>query len=137
MGNRLVSAAAIVVIAAAGCSSSHALLGTHDVQVRINGQDAGRHLAECIQTQRLWSIKTLQDDPGLTAQFRTDVPVVAKSVQINNLGGFTGTFWEHTTGEAQARFEDGTITITGTAEGFFHDDPHERTSAPFEITTDC
>lgn len=137
MGNRLVSAAAIVVIAAAGCSSPQALLGTHDVHVRINGHDAGRHLASCTQAQWLWSIETLQDDPGLTAQFRTGVPVVAKSVQINNLGGFTGTFWEHTVGEAEARFEDGTFTITGTAEGFYHDDPTDRTSAPFEITTDC
>lgn len=140
MDNRFVTSAAAAAMATVtlGCASgSAALLETHAAQVLINGNDAGRHLVECSQVQWLWNIKTLEDNPGFTAQVQTGDPVVARSVQINNVGGFTGSFWELTTGNAEASLERGTFTITGTAEGFYHHDPDERSSATFEITTDC
>lgn len=75
MHNRVVSAtAALSVIAAvvAGCSSeSHARVEARTIKVLINGSDTGRHLVDCTQVRWLWSLKTLKDDPGLTAQLET------------------------------------------------------------------
>ena len=63
--------------------------------------------------------------------------LVPSTPEINDLGGFTGSCREYTTGSAEASVQNGTFTITGTAVGFFNDDPGERTDASFELRTDC
>lgn len=139
--NRVVNAtAAVSVIAAvvAGCSSeSRARVEARTIKVLINGSDTGHHLVDCTQVRWLWTLKTLKDDPGITAQLETGGDVVAKLVQINNLGGFTGTFGQDVTGAAQASLRNGTFTIVGTAVGWYDDKPGERSSARFEIITAC
>ncbi|KUH66906.1 hypothetical protein AU184_10965 [Mycolicibacterium novocastrense] len=137
MDKRFAVATAAVLMIPTGCASGPELLAKHLVHVSIDGKDAGGHPVDCTQVGWLWNLETLEQTPGLIAQVRTGDPVVARSVQINNLGGFTGSFWDKTTGEAEASLVDGKFTITGTAVGFFHDDPGERTTAPFEISTDC
>ncbi|WP_133259084.1 lipoprotein LpqH [Mycolicibacterium sp. GF69] len=137
MNNRFVLAAAAVLMIPTGCASGPALLEKHLVHVSVDGDDAGAYLVECSQVGWLWNLDTPEETPGLMAQVRTGDPVVARSVQINNLGGFTGSYWDETTGQAEASLIDGKFTITGTAVGFFHDDPGERTTASFEISTDC
>ncbi|OOK68716.1 hypothetical protein BZL30_7001 [Mycobacterium kansasii] len=96
MHNRVVNATAAVSVIAAvitGCSSeSHAGVEARTIKVLINGSDTGHHLVDCTQVRWLWTLKTLTDDPGLTAQVETGGDIVAKLVQINNIGGFTGTF---------------------------------------------
>jgi ipoprotein LpqH len=137
---RVLAPIAAVVLAGAlsGCSlQSDALLQTHTMEVLINGQDTGQHVVRCQQVQWLWNIETLKKDPGVSAQVQTGDTVVAKSVQINNLAGFTGSFWELTTGHAHASVDRRTFTIGGTAEGFYHDHPGARSTATFELTTDC
>ena len=60
-------------------------------------------------------------------------------------GGFTGSSWNAETTapatpvgvEADAEITDGVFTISGTAMGFYQDDPAETTTAEFEIRTDC
>ncbi|MBE1552179.1 hypothetical protein GGC64_006266 [Mycobacterium sp. OAS707] len=134
----LVPLVAVLIAAGSGCSPhSTQLLQTHTIDVRINGQRTGDHLVKCQQVQWLWNIQTLKSDPGLTAQVQTGKTVVAKSVQIDNVAGFTGDFWEGTTGNAQASVDRRTFTIRGTAEGYYHNNPNDRSTATFEITTDC
>ncbi|POX89455.1 hypothetical protein C3476_26350 [Mycobacterium kansasii] len=139
--NRVVNATAAVSVIAAvitGCSSeSHAGVEARTIKVLINGSDTGHHLVDCTQVRWLWTLKTLTDDPGLTAQVETGGDVVAKLVQINNIGGFTGTFGQDITGAAQASFRNGTFKVVGTAVGWYHDKPGERSSARFEIITAC
>lgn len=137
MNNRFALATAAVLTIPTGCASGPALLEKHLVHVSVDGNNAGDYLVECDQTGWLWNVETLEERPGLMAQVRTGNSVAARSVQINNLGGFTGSYWDGTTGEADASLVEGKFTIAGTAVGFFHDDPGERTSATFEITTDC
>lgn len=137
MENRFAVATAAVLMIPTGCASGPALLDTHLVHVSINGKDTGGHFVECSQTGWLWELETPERTPGLVAQVRTGDAVVARSVQINNLGGFTGNYWAGTTGAADASLVNREFTITGTAVGFFHDDPGERTNATFEISTDC
>lgn len=137
MQNRFAIATAAVLMISTGCSSGADALGKHLLHLRVNGNDAGSYPVECTQVRWAWNIETLEQTPGVVAQVHTGDPVAARSVQINKLGGFTGSYWEGTTGEAEASLVDGKFTITGTAVGSFHHDPGERTSAPFEITTEC
>ncbi|WP_197376469.1 lipoprotein LpqH [Mycolicibacterium baixiangningiae] len=131
----LLAAAALV---AAGCSDGYEALGTHTAHVFINGSDIGeRPRIRCEQVQWVWYIETLQDAPGFTAQVSTGERVEPRAVQIDNLGGFTGSFWDVTVGSADAEITDGTVIVEGTAEGFYHENPSDRASATFEIRTDC
>ena len=143
---RVAFATVTATLLVAGCSSGYEALGTHTARVLINGNEvAERPPVRCEQVQWVWHIKSLEQTPGFSAQVETGVTVDARLVRIENLGGFTGSSWNATatapstpTGvEADAEVEDGTFTITGTAMGFYQDDPAETTTADFEIRTDC
>jgi ipoprotein LpqH len=128
---------ATVALAVAGCSTGSKALGTHTAQVSINGKDEGLSKVDCEQVQWVWHIESLKDTPGFTAQVRTGDSVKPRAVQIHDVGGFTGSFWDLTVGDAEATVDNGTFTITGTAEGYYHTAPNERSSARFRIETDC
>lgn len=87
--------------------------------------------------QWVWHIETLDDAPGFSAQVRTGDSVEARAVQINSLGGFTGSFWDLTVGSADAVVDEGTFIVTGTAEGAYEDSPTDPATANFEIRTAC
>lgn len=130
----------LAALAATGCSDSFRALGTHTATVSINGKAMeATPKMRCHQTQWTWFIETLDQSPGFRAQVQTGNTVDAKLVRIDDLGGFTGSAWddEGTPVNVDATLVDGTFTITGTATGYFRNDPSETTTAPFEIRTDC
>lgn len=132
--------AAVVVAASAatGCSAGYSALGTHTAEVLINGVDIGeRPRIRCEQVEWIWYVETLRETPGFGAQVQTGETVEPRVVQIDDLGNFTGSFWEGTIGAASASIVDGTLILTGTAEGYFHDAPKEKATALFAIRTDC
>ncbi|WP_370331695.1 lipoprotein LpqH [Mycolicibacterium hippocampi] len=135
-----------VTLVAAGCSDGYEALGTRTAQVLINGSEVDENpRIQCEQVQWVWFIKSMEQNPGFSAQVRTGETVVARLVRIENLGGFTGSSWNAETTapaipagvEAEAEVTDGTFTISGTATGFYQDDPAESATADFEIRTDC
>ena len=135
-----------VPLLAAGCSTSYEALGTHTAHVLVNGSAvAEQPRVRCEQVQWVWFIDSLQETPGFTAQVRTGDAVAARLVRIENLGGFTGSSWNATATApstpsdvgTDAEVADGTFTITGTAMGFYQDDPAEIATASFEIRTHC
>jgi ipoprotein LpqH len=133
---RVVVAAAAVVVA--GCGSQAAALGSHTAQVTINGKDIGSPLAvNCSQGGWTWLIESPGEKAGFAAAIETGATPAAHSVQIRDLGGFTGSFWEGTVGKGEARVGDGTFTISGTAEGSYASDPTGEATATFEIRTSC
>ncbi|MGB2918833.1 MAG: lipoprotein LpqH [Mycobacterium sp.] len=143
---RLAIAMGAVTLVAAGCSSGYEALGTRTAQVSINGTEVAENpRIQCEQVQWVWFIKSLQETPGFSAQVHTGDTVVPRLVRIENLGGFTGSSWNAETTapatpvgvEADAEITDGVFTISGTAMGFYQDDPAETTTAEFEIRTDC
>jgi len=108
----------------------------------INGNDVGNQPpVTCEQVQWVWFVDTLQPTPGFSAQLSTGQTVTARLVQIDDLGGFTGTAWSRTDTDtdidAEAMFVDGTFTVAGTALGFYQDSPSETATVRFEIRTDC
>jgi hypothetical protein len=124
--------------AATGCSSGYSALGTHTAEVLINGVDIGdRPRIRCEQVEWVWYVETLRETPGFGAQVKTGETVEPRALQIDDLGNFTGSFWEGTIGAASASIVEGTLILTGTAEGYFHDAPREKATARFAIRTDC
>lgn len=105
--------------------------------VSINGQPTGeRHYVTCKKTRWLLTIDSLDDAAGFTALIDTDGAPDAKFVKIRDLDGFTGSAWEGGVGEATAKRDDRTITLTGTGYGVRSDDPGPATAA-FTITMSC
>ena len=63
--------------------------------------------------------------------------LVANSVHIQNLGGFTGMYGLQNGGRADVTFSSATFTITGEAEGFNTAKPDEPAKATFKIVATC
>jgi hypothetical protein len=122
----------------AGCSSPADALSSHDAKVIINGKSTNAlQPVTCYQTGEAWTIETLDKEPGFTATIQLGDNVSAQTVDIRNLGNFTGTYWDGNLGKAQAKVSQGKFTISGEAEGAFLDKPNQSTTATFDITTDC
>lgn len=131
----LAGTAALVV---SGCSSGYEALGTHAAAVQINGVDVGERLpVRCEQVRWDWRIETLGETPGFTALIQTGDTVIARGVVLEQLGGFTGSYWDGTVGSADAEVTDRTFRVTGTAKGYYQRDSSETTTAEFVIRTDC
>lgn len=139
--SRLVAGlAAVTVIAGiSGCSVKPPALGGSTATVTINGTNAGgTQQVRCSQTGWSWFIESLDGEKsGFKASFNTSAQPRADSVQIHNLGGFTGTYWAGTVGQAEANVANGIYTISGTAEGAFTDNPTDDVTATFRIEADC
>jgi lipoprotein LpqH len=134
----LAVAAVLVAVGVAGCSAPPAALGNHDAKVMINGKATNAlQPVTCVQTGRSWTIETVDKEPGFTATIELGDSVKAQSVDIRNLGDFTGTFWDDNLGKAQAKVSQGKFTVSGEAKGAFADKPNQSTTATFDITTTC
>ncbi|MBS1694932.1 MAG: lipoprotein LpqH [Actinobacteria bacterium] len=135
---RAAIAAAAVAVGVAGCAAPPAALGNRSATVTINGKTTGpAHPVECSQAGWTWLIDSPGEKSGFSAAVQSGATMTANSVQIRDLGGFTGSFWEGTVGDAEASVNGGMFTITGTAHGFFADNPTGEANATFEITTAC
>ena len=63
----------------------------------------------CNQTGQAWTIKTVDKEPGFTATIQLGDEVKAQTVEIRNLGNFTGTYWDDNLGKAQAKVSAGQV----------------------------
>lgn len=131
-------AAVATLGAVTACSAPPSALGGSTAQVTINGESTGGpHPVVCSQHGWAWTVETPDEEHGFSAAFRTEGPPSAQSVQITDLGGFTGSFWEDTVGNGRAGVANGRFRITGTARGAFTDNPTDAVEAIFEIDAHC
>jgi ipoprotein LpqH len=145
MDTRAIAVAAVLVGAMAGCSSDPppakpqpGTLAAGTAQVTINGQDAGTTEAvQCMPAGTLTTITTGDDASGVTAMVSNKAGLVAESVSINNLGGFTGSYNADLGGTAKVTMTGATYDISGTADGFATDNPSFRTGGTFAIKVSC
>lgn len=129
---------AVSVAALTACGASPPALGTRTAEVTINGERTGQIPVECSQAGWTWLISDFGDKtPGFTVNMSTGEKVTAHSVQIRDLEGFTGAYWEGTVGDGSATVDGRTITVTGTAKGEFADNPATAAEATYEIETKC
>jgi hypothetical protein len=106
--------------------------------VTVNGQDAGTTDAvACDTTGWLTTITTGDHNAGVTAMISNQDGLVAESVSITNLGGFTGSYNDGLGGAAEVTMKDQTYSISGTAHGFDTDNPSFRTSGSFALKVAC
>lgn len=138
MDNRVVAVlTAATAVVLGGCSTAPPALGPRSAEVTING-NGQKYPVECSQAGWSWMISTFDEaKPGFSADISTGDSVAAHSVQLRDLGGFTGAYWEGTVGDGRATVKGNTITITGTAQGNFADNPSDAASARYEIKTTC
>lgn len=147
MDNRIVviTAAAMALGGLVGCSSSApeyqppaGALPSGAVQVTIGGQDLGTSYATtCQPIGTVTTISTGDDAAGTTSAVDSVDGLTAQYVQIRNLGGFTGNYWQGVDGEAEVKATGTTFVITGRANGFKTDNPSFRTTEDFELRVSC
>jgi hypothetical protein len=145
----VVTAAAVAVTGLAACSSEPQPNHPSQASVTINGNTvASKQSVTCTQQadnlpgsalQMYWTINVGdQKVSGVKAMLNdTGEKLVANSVRIQNLGGFTGMYAKDDGGEANATFASETFTITGTAEGFNTHKPDEPAKATFKLVATC
>lgn len=142
-----VFAAALVAGGIAGCSSPRppaslvapGTLPAGTAQVMINGKDAVGTTQEvsCLALGSLTIVTIGDRTSGVTAYVSNKNRLVAQTVSIRDLGGFTGSFNAGLNGNADVSMIDKTYDITGTADGFTTARPEARLARPFAITVSC
>jgi hypothetical protein len=140
--------AASVVVGSTSCSSKpapspqstgngpHLAAGT--AHITVNGNDLGEfHAVHCTSAGDLLTIVTGNDQSGATAIVSNADGLIARTVAINDLGGFTGSFNENLGGDATVTLSGATYSITGKADGFATDKPSFRANGTFSINVAC
>ena len=104
----------------------------------VNGIDTGTtEVVQCVPAESMMTITTGNDASGVTAILSSRDELLAESVSINNLGGFTGSYNAGLGGSAKVTMTGRTYDITGTADGFLTDKPSFRTNGTFAIKVSC
>jgi ipoprotein LpqH len=140
-----VAAGSLVVIGLAGCSSRPPLppqppgaLPPLTAHVTVAGQDAGTtHDVWCTQVGWSHTFDIGDKASGTTMVVDAGNQVTARSVEIRNIAGFTGSVSAGTFGNAQATITGHTFTVTGTALGYMADQPRNRVPQQFTIKVNC
>jgi len=143
---RFRNASAIVLVAASvgACSPSRAAapppgtLPPETAQVTIDDHAlAETHAVKCIPLGSL-TVVTIGDATAGTKVFvSNESGLTAKSVNISDLGGFTGGYAEDLQGAADVTLHGYTYTIRGRAEGFDTDNSSLRATDTFTIKVAC
>lgn len=104
----------------------------------VNGQKLpASHAVACTFIQSTTTIKTGDDGAGSTVIVDNANGMQAQSVELRNLGGFTGSYWQDLGDAATVNVVDRTFTVTGKADGFDADNPSKRITSDFTVTASC
>lgn len=104
-------------------------------QVTVDDTDTGMTYA--VSCQQVQTVTTI-DTGSTTSVIDIADGLTAKSVEIRDLGGFSGSYWEDLGDDkAQVRMIGPTFLISGTATGFSTENPAARTTETFEIKVAC
>ncbi len=140
MQNRIAATAAMALAVAVlgACSPRPHTQISSTALVTVNGNDAKINVVKCSQLEWYRTIDIGGDFAGakVTIDERAQ-PLIAESVRIQNLGGFTGMYSKEDGGDANMSLSGDKFTITGTANGFKTDKPGEPASAVFKIVATC
>ena len=140
MPNRIAAAAgAVLTVAVVGaCTPRPQPPLSSAASVSVNGNDAQIHNVTCSQLEWYRTIDIGGEYSGAAIVIDEHAqPLVAKSVRIKNLGGFTGMHSNDDAGNADVSLSGDSFTITGTANGFKTDKPDEPATAVFKTTATC
>jgi ipoprotein LpqH len=139
------SAAVVIVASVSACSSSlgatppqPGTLPAGTAQVTINDRALPvTHAVTCMSAGSLTTITIGDTAVGTNALVSNEKTLTAKAVNINNLGGFSGSYTHGLDGQADVTMNGYTYTIRGSAEGFDTKNPGQRAAGTFTIKVAC
>ena len=139
----VLTAATAAAVCVAGCSPppvdvrpATLVIGT--AQIRVNGTDLDlTDQVTCTVAGPVTTITTGTTAAGLTAKVSNDGTLTAESVNIRNLGGFTGRYTAGGGDQARVDLTGRSYAITGRADGFTTSAPAIQTSGTFTIEVAC
>jgi hypothetical protein len=102
--------------------------------------DQALHTTKDVECQTNTSLTTVtigKAPETVTMMIDNSTAPTARSVAIDNVGGFTGSYMQNVQGSANTSMVSQTYKITGTANGFHTDNPTARTTANFTISAAC
>ncbi len=145
MDGRLVAGAALLVAGGlAGCSDPEPAArpagslpaGTAEVSIGDAGQ--GKTTAvNCSSTGAVTTINTGDENSGTVSSVDSTDGLAVQFAEINNVEGFTGSYWADLGPAAEVEMTSGTYLLTGSAAGFKTDNPSARTTQTFSIRVAC
>jgi hypothetical protein len=107
-------------------------------EVSIAGTNVGRSTAvTCSQAGAVTTIDTGTKDGGTTSTLDSVGGLAAKSVEIRNVEGFSGSYWQGLGDAPEVTIKGRTYLITGKAVGYGADRPTERRPEDFSIKVAC
>jgi lipoprotein LpqH len=136
--------AAVTAVGIGACSSSPAAspapgaLPTGTAKVTINNKALPAITAvKCLPIGSLTTITTGDTAAGITAVVSNATGLTAKSVSINDLGGYTGSYVDGLGGKTEVSMTGDTYMIRGTADGFDTDNPSMKATGSFAVQVAC
>lgn len=139
MQNRIVAAAAALTAGLLGaCTSQPSTPLASTASVTVNGNNRNFHIVKCGQFDWTRTIDIGSDLAG--AKVIIDLgaqPAIAQSVNIQNLGGFSGRYSRGGEAEAEMSMTGDKFVINGTANGYQTAKPSEPATATFKIVVTC
>ncbi|WP_156766874.1 lipoprotein LpqH [Mycobacterium sp. E796] len=146
MRNGVLVAVAAAVMAIAGCGSTPAAApkprgslnaGTSLVSIDAAAGSGSSHVACNSPGGSATTIFIGDRSAGVEIAIDTSRGLTAKSIAINNVEGFTGSYHENVQGDARAGLVGQTYTFDGVARGFDVDKPSVVTNRTFSIRVAC
>jgi lipoprotein LpqH len=137
------AATVLVAVGAAACSSPTASAPPGEIpagtaRVTINDRALPAvNTVKCTPISSLTTITAGNEAQGVTAQVSSETGLTAKTININNMGGFTGRYASEFEGHASVSMAGRTYIFRGTADGFDANKPSVRTSKTFVIEISC
>jgi ipoprotein LpqH len=145
MQKRFFSAAGAALVAAgtAACSSASVPPPPGEIpggtaRVTINDRALPTvNTVKCVPIRSLTTIAAGDETQGVSALVSNETGLTAETININNMGGFTGRYASEFEGHADVSMAGRTYILRGTADGFDADKPSVRTSRTFTIEVSC
>jgi lipoprotein LpqH len=137
------AAAALIAAGAAACSSPTAPPSAGEIPVgtaRVTINDRAVPVVngvKCVPIRSLTTITAGDPAAGVTALVSNETGLEAKTININDMGGFTGRYTSGLEGKAAVSMTGRTYIMRGTAEGFDNENPSVRTTRRFAIDVSC
>jgi len=92
---------------------------------------------KCMPIRSLTTITAGTAAAGVTALVSNETGLEAKTISINDMGGFTGRYMNGLEGKADVSMRGRTYIFRGAADGFDTQNPSVRTTSTFAIEISC
>lgn len=128
----------VVALAASACATTTgAPADSNTARISIDNHEMSTaYQVQCTQRSWLWTIETVQEEPGFTAIIQTGATVEPKVMRLRDMTGFTGSA-SAAASDAHAGVDGTTFHISGTAHGSFAGRPTKPAEVQYQMDAHC